>query len=348
MVRLRPITSRLMQRIVKDGVTRGAALVECDPAGRVERKPSLFLSDELDRIVGHHHGVSARENMDRLLHTSRDEPATTARILRDVVIADGTLLGATGVVVLRSGTRQPVLTRPLRRLPEAMLCTDWVIERYFGHWIADGWSREQLALDYAMVPSVLTTAAFTHTGQYRAMTGLHAQSLDNVRVDRLWIIDDRGYNVGRTERYNRVRARLRNATSRGGPRHVFIRRGEQAVGRSLLNEQEVTIALEQRGFVVIAPEQMTADAIASTLREARLVVGVEGSALAHANAAADCDACIFAIQSPTAFNSIHRLGTSAARQRFAFSVGDPDQGESFTMPVERLLRSLSMVESKLG
>jgi capsular polysaccharide biosynthesis protein len=115
----------------------------------------------------------------------------------------------------------------------------------------------------------------------------------------------------------------------------------------MLNEPEVTAALEQCGFVVIAPEQMEADAIATMLRDARVVVGVEGSALTHAAVAADRGACIFAIQSPTAFNSFYRLVTSAAGQHFAFSVGDPVEGERFTMPVDRLLRSIALVEAEL-
>jgi capsular polysaccharide biosynthesis protein len=161
------------------------------------------------------------------------------------------------------------------------------------------------------------------------------------------MVDDRGYNPGRMERFRRVRARLRDAVNGGGPQRVFIRRGGLAAGRHLLNEDEVIAALAARGFAIVAPEELPARAVATTLRDARLVVGVEGSALSHANAVVGDGACVFAIQSPTSFNSIHRLATADAGLRFAFSVGDVRNGEAFTMPVERLARAIDMVEETL-
>ncbi len=347
MFSLRPITARVMQRLSADGFWRGAETVECDAAGRVERAPPLFLPGELERIVAHYPGVSPRDDLDRLLHHDRVEPATEARIVRDVVIADGTLMRRGGVTVLRSDRKRAVLRGTIATVDEAMLCTDWVIERYFGHWVADGWSREQLAIDRGIVPGVLDPQRFGHGGGYRTLIGLPAVALADTLVRRLWMVDDRGYNPGRMARYRRVRARLRAAVRGGGPARVFIRRGAQAAGRQLLNEEAIIAALAARGFAIVAPEEETAEQIAATLRDARIVVGVEGSALAHANAVLGDGACVFAIQSPTSFNSIHRLATADAGLRFAFAVGEPGAAEGFTMPVERLSEAIDMVEEVL-
>jgi hypothetical protein len=347
MFSLRPITARVARRFIADGFDRGAETVEIDPAARVERPPVLFLPDELERIVGHHPGVTAQHDLDRLLHADRLEPATTAQILHDVTIADGTLMRRTGVAVMRDGAKRKVLHGSMPTIAEAMLCVDSVIDRYFGHWVADGWSREQLAIDRGLVPGVFDPARFAHGAQYRPLLGLPAVSLADTRVRRLWMIDDRGYNPGRMARFRRVRTRLRRAVDGGGPQRLFIRRGGQAAGRHLLNEAEVVAALTARGFAIVAPEELPARAVATTLRDARLVVGVEGSALSHANAVVGDGACVFAIQSPTSFNSIHRLTTADAGLRFAFSVGDVRDGEAFTMPVERLSRAIDMVEQAL-
>ncbi|MEH3105225.1 MAG: glycosyltransferase family 61 protein [Sphingomonas phyllosphaerae] len=349
MFSLRPLTARIMRPLDAEGFWRGAETVDIDPAGRVERAPAFFLPDELDRIVAHYPGVTPKDDLDRLLHTNRVEPATTARLVPDVIVADGTLLRHGGVQVIRPGPgKRKVLRGGFSTLPEAMLCADYVIDRYFGHWIADGWSREQLAIDRGMVPMVLDPARFGHSEGYRALIDLPAHRLADTRVRRLWLIDDRGYNPARMERFRRVRARLRAALAgRGGPGAIFIRRGGQAAGRTLCNEAEVIAALAGRGFTIIAPDTMPAAEVAATLRDARIVVGVEGSALSHANAVLDPGACVFAIQSPTSFNTIHRLATADAGLRFAFSVGDPAAGDDFTMPVERLSRAIDMVEAAM-
>lgn len=347
MFSLRPITARVARRFIADGFDRGAETVEIDPAARVERPPVLFLPDELERIVGHTPGQDPQEDLERLLHTSRVERATVARIVPDVVIADGTLLRRTGIEVVGAGAKRAVLRGPLAAVPEALLCTQWVIERFFGHWIGDGWAREQLAIDRGLVPAVFDPARYGHAAGYRALTGLRAVDTSDTRVGRLWVLDDRGYNPGRAERYNRVRARLRAETPAGGPARVFIRRGATAVGRQMLNEEEVIATLAGRGFTIISPEDMTAAQIAGALRDARIVAGIEGSALAHANAAIDAGACVFAIQPPRGFNSVHRLATADAGQRFAITVGDATANDDFTMPVDRLARALDMVEGAL-
>ncbi|WP_341209391.1 glycosyltransferase family 61 protein [uncultured Sphingomonas sp.] len=349
MYSLRPLTARIVRPLDAGGFWRGAETVDIDPAGRVERAPALFLPDELDRIVAHYPGVAPKDDLDRLLHTSRIEPATTAQVVPDVIVADGTLLRHGGVQVIRPGPgKRKMLRGHFATLPEAMLCADYVIDRYFGHWVADGWSREQLAIERAMVPMVLDPARFGHSEGYRALFDLPARSIADTRVRRLWLIDDRGYNPARMERFRRVRARLRAAVAgRGGGDKVFIRRGAQAAGRNLCNEAEVIAALSARGFTIIAPDTLPVAQIAGALRDARIVVGVEGSALAHANAVLDPGACVFAIQSPASFNTIHRLATADVGLRFAFSVGDVATGDDFTMPVARLLRAIDMVEAAM-
>lgn len=349
MFSLRPLTARIMRPLDAEGFWRGAETVDIDPAARVERPPALYLPDELDRIVAHCPGNVPEENLDRLLHASRIEPATTARIVPSVIIADGTLLRHGGVQVIRPGPgKRKVLSGSFATLPEAMLCTDYVIDRFFGHWVADGWSREQLAIDRGMTPMVFDPARYAHSEGYRRLIDLPARSIAESRVQRLWLIDDRGYNPGRMERFRRVRTRLRTALAgRSGPSAVFIRRGADAAGRALCNEAEVIAALVARGFTIISPDSLPAAQVGAALRDARIVVGVEGSALVHANAVLDPGACVFAIQSPTSFNAIHRLATADAGLRFALSVGDPAADYDFTMPVDRLLRAIDMVEAAM-
>lgn len=116
--------------------------------------------------------------------------------------------------------------------------------------------------------------------------------------------------------------------------HAFFKRGRVRRGAE-------TVDIDPSGRVERAPALFLPDELA------RIVVGVEGSALAHADAVLDPGACVFAIQSPASFNTIHRLATADAGLRFAFPGGEIAEGDDFTMPIKRPLRAIDMVEAAL-
>ena len=79
-----------------------------------------------------------------------------------------------------------------------------------------------------------------------------------------------------------LRERLLPAVDLSGPRQrIYVTRGASANNRRVLNEDEVTAALESRGFVLVDPGEMTVADQIRTFANADVIVATHGAALAN-------------------------------------------------------------------
>lgn len=265
--------------------------------------------------------------------------------LRDVLIADGTLMTRGARVAVTNGPRRWMLRNSPVELSEATFCSTYVTERYFGHWLRDGLSHEMWAHDHGSHPIVLPTPpARIHERGYRELSGLQAEHVDHAHVESLWYLEDHELSPDRIDRSKRVRALIRGGVPADGPSHVFLSRGKTGLGRVLTNEAELQAALVRRGFALLTPETSSPAEIARTLASARVVVSPEGSAKAHAAMAMPEGGAMVVLQPPLHFNMVYKTIADALDIRFAFTVGDVVGPESFTQPVDRLERLLDLVE----
>jgi capsular polysaccharide biosynthesis protein len=247
-----------------------------------------MLPDEPGRALGHHRDSDPHRNMALLEGRGLLQGPTRMHLLRDVLIADGAVLAAGAYDRIAPGRRRLLLTGKPRSMDEGALCSSYVNQKYFGHWLKDGLAHEQLAADRKLEALVLDRRPWAHEAGYRDLVSLHPHRVGFARCDRLWILEDHELNGYFVERYQRIRDRLRSSV--GAPAEatgrVFLARGEQGHGRGLANRMEVRAELQRRGFTVLVPEETEAEEIARTLSGARLIVSPEGSALAHAAIAA--------------------------------------------------------------
>ena len=343
---MRPLTSRLYARLLKRRLTQEAVEVRTiAPAAERASKTLLCLPDDPERIRGHHPDSSPEVNLARLRGEPIRQRESRAYRLRDVVIADGTVMTRRARAAITDQPRRKLLPTAPVRLSEATLCSNYVTERYFGHWLRDGLSHELWAHDQGSQPLVLSTPpARVHEPGYRALTGLQAEHVAHAHVDSLWYLSDHELSDDRVERVGRVRARIRAAVPLDGPSHVFLSRGRTGKGRVLANEEELQAALVRRGFGLLTPETSTPAEIARTLASARVVVSPEGSAKAHAALAMPEGGTLVVLQPPMHFNMVYKTLADALDIRFAFTVGEVVERESFSQPVDRLERLLDLVE----
>ena len=121
---------------------------------------------------------------------------------------------------------------------------------------------------------------------------------------------DIGFGPGKARRLVQLRARLRQVChvqqKSGGT--VYIRRGRSGQERGFLNEDEVIRALEQKGVTIVEAETDTQSMI-EKLMEARILIGVEGSQLAHGVYTLADGGAILALQPPDRFYNPHREWT---------------------------------------
>jgi hypothetical protein len=251
-----------------------------------------------------------------------------------------------GYQVIRGGS-DLVLPRRQDRFSEMVLCTNNVIERYFGHWLNDGLLLEQLAEQLSLPSIILKRKPWLHEPDYRKLSRLEGEQTEHGIVDRLWFVDDRGVNHGRISRIKTLRERLQSTVTRTGPKRVMLTRGALGAPRHLVNSREVQAALEKAGFAIIFPEAESAGNLVNILSSAEIVVVVEGSAQGHCTYALPLGSTLLTIQPPTRFTANSKDRADALGLNWAFVVADP-RPHGFYLPIDRLLRTLDEISRITG
>lgn len=344
-ISLLPLTTRLRQRL-GGGDFAAAAVAEETVAPPTERvvPPALCLPDDPDRVLGFQEETTPELERQRAAGGLTQHAATRIAHYGDVTLIDG--VAYRGGAMLHASNRyrqRPVVHGPRLHLTRAMLCTNPVIDRYFGHWLTDGLPLELLARAAAATPLTVSPHRWLHEPGYRALTGLEDHRARFVQVDELLVADDRGLNAGWQARITDLRSRIAARTSgHDGPEAVYIARGSSGAKRTLVNEPAVRAALAERGFATLEPETETPEIIARTLSAAKLIVTVEGSAQIHAMLTAPRDAWIIVIMPPHRFNCIGKVLADAIGLNWAYTVADDAGDGSFHQPLDRLLRLIDL------
>lgn len=322
--------------------------IEIGPGTDWQAEMPLHLHDDDDRIV---HTVANDKDADELKRSKlpfvRQGP-TRAFCVRDVMIADGAVMSPKAFENLRSEKRRLLINGTIDQYEERTLCSTRISEQYWGHWLKDVFCHELLAKELGADPLVLPNKTRLHEDGYRALLEMPANPACVTHVEKLWLLEDYEINAGRVERLAKIGSKLRGLHELPGPSHVYLKRGETGIGRKLLNESAIVAALEARGFTTVAPEQMEPDAIVASLRSAKLVVAVEGSAMSHATITMPPGGGLLAIEPPMRFNMLPRTYCAALGLTLGYTVGDPSEGDDFSQPVDRLLRVVDMMEDALG
>jgi capsular polysaccharide biosynthesis protein len=343
-----PLISRLRNKWLGGvGLCDGASeIIELSPAADREQPAAISLPSEFDRVLSLQEETTPEIELRRLQRGAIHHAPTMAYRLDAAVLAQGSLYFNGGYQVIRGGSNL-LLPRRQDRFSEMMLCTNNVIERYFGHWLNDGLVLEQLA-DQLSLPSItLKRKPWLHEPDYRKLSGLQAVQTEHAIVDRLWVVDDRGINHGWISRLKKLRERLQSAVSRTGPKCVMLTRGALGAPRHLVNSREVQEVLEKRGFAIIAPETEAAGDLINALASAEIVVVVEGSAQSHCTYAVPPGSTLLTIQPPTRFTAISKDRADAVGLNWAFVVADP-RPQGFHLPIDRLIRTLDEISRITG
>jgi capsular polysaccharide biosynthesis protein len=312
------------------------------PEEATYRKAAIHLPDELDHIQGERHVGSIARMQEGVSRHS----ATISWLLRDALIADGTVYASNTYINVAKRRRRKFILGEAEELEEAQLCGDTSTDLFFGHWLLESLGRELLAIDRGLPPINLANPIRIHEPGYRDILQLPAHNIDLARVRDLWLVDDRGYNKDHADRLQNLRARLRRAITGEANHLVFMDRGRTGVRRELLNADAIASTIVNRGGIVIHPERMSPHEIAATLVNAKIAVAVEGSVFAHAQLALPRGSAILSIQPPDRFNYIHKGIGDRSGLLFGFVVGKPRPG-GFSLEPERLLRTLDLLEAAL-
>jgi len=209
---------------------------------------------------------------------------------------------------------------------------------YFAHFLLDDAATALLGRDFGNIIFGGAPGARTlQMQEYLKHFDVSYQETSLAWFRDLWIFTDHAQNQHRRQRLHQLRSLLsKRFSAEPSAAPAYIRRGRSGTRRILENETEIESLLVARGFHIIDPEVMSTDEICRLLHNSPLVVGVEGSQLAHGILNLRAGGALLCIQPAARFNAVFRGFSNSADLDWGFVVAE-GTADSFRMPVERLL-----------
>ena len=314
------------------------------PEERNRRRAAISLPAQMDRIRAVQSDTSLAYEQARLSTGEISHAPTRAFLLKDAWYIDG--------VVFAGHAREPQVPEReslisldrTTHLDRAAFPSSLVGSQYFGHHVVDDSATALLAAEFGPVFRAPARAvrSWPHAAGYRRRLGIDAPELAKARIAEAWVFEDWGMTGHRRDRLVKLRRTLRDAP---GPRRghgVFLRRRGSGAARLLANEAQIEDRLAGLGFDIVDPTHDSLDSILTRCRDARVVVGVEGSGLAHGFLGCAPDATFLVLQHPYRFNNVWKDFTDALGMRYAYLVGE-GQRDSFRIPPDELCATLDLL-----
>jgi hypothetical protein len=301
---------------------------------------AFFLPDQLERVTG---WVFADEHPGREMHGGlRVEHApTTAALLERAWLIDGVLYKGEACSHLHPRAhRWPRLRADREIARAAMVCTA-PGNRYFGMWLMDDCPRYALATAQGE-PLTTDQPVSAHVRQYEDGLGMQPTRVGAAFLREVVIFTDIGQNRDKHGRCQAMAEKLRSHVEAKPHPGVFIVRGALGERRVLRNEMELAERMRDRyGLRILDPMKSDVPTIVAACAGARLVVGVEGSALIHGVQVLQRGAGLLVLQPPNRFCSLFKHLTDRDDQHFGFVVGRME-GEDFRVDGDELERTLDL------
>jgi len=185
-----------------------------------------------------------------------------------------------------------------------------------------------------------------HQRGYADVFGVEVRELpDTAYIEELVILDDHGFNDYKRRRWQKMRALLRAYAGKPAHPGVMLVRGNSGENRKLVNEAAIADHLSRQGFEIVNPGVESFDAVVNKVASARIVVGVEGSHLAHGLQGIADGGSMVVLQPPFRFNNIYKERCNILGLKYAFCVGHAIKG-GFRVDVSALDRRIDAVSAQ--
>jgi capsular polysaccharide biosynthesis protein len=315
---------RLARRVLRgrgtlDSIASETVLL-CPPETS-EHEPPVFLPGQLDRLTAGTEHQPLEAEIQSMLATTFTHDATIAYHIRDAVIYDGSAYAGNLRHVIADKNLFSA-SDTARYLKTAGLASTYVGNRYFGHWLADDCVQFLLA-ETTGAAACFSTPAWPHKARYANWFGQDWTPTDRAVVDDLVIYVDHAQNSLKLRRYALLSQKIRAAFSTPSIRdkRVYLRRGRTGIARPISEEDKLLERLARIGFVILDIVSDDLELIIKTLLQARLVVSMEGSHIAHCcfTLAENCG--LLVLQPSDRFAAVHRHWAARVNVHFGFVVG---------------------------
>lgn len=345
---LRPIHNRLRRLFglgQADFFDTAVERWEICPAEVVEITPGIWLPDQIDHIARTEFGALPDILAQMQGDPAERTPPTMGYRFRDVDFVDGVLHALGGERHLRQ-RRHSGLTyaRPRESLSGA-LYESWIGNRWFGNWLLNDCLAYRLA-EAVGAPATSAPRRGGHIARYEELLDMTPRRIGDAHFDELILFDDLHNNSHRRARAQENRARILKDRALKPLPGVFIFRGASGDARILENEAEIAERLEaEYGFRTLYIDRHDADQMAEAAGAARLVVGVEGSQLAHGVIAMAPGGTVLTLQPADRVTTSLKLLTDCWQQRYAMVVGEGTAG-GYRVEWDQIRRTLDLIAAE--
>lgn len=326
---------------LKDLATRSW---EICPAERTHLPPAIFPDGALERVSKLSPWRSWQVERALIAGGPGEHAASRAYLVENADLAGAFLYRGAAKMTAGFGPRQLVLrnTPSERRLDVAHMVSTWAGSSYFANFIGDDLPLELLPPDGAPRITAITKDYGDAAG-YRAILSLpRPPRIAAARIGKLTIYSDFAQNSSKAARYRILRQRLRahfGGRDCPAPPGVYLKRGATGERRIVANETALEQALSALGFDIVEPAATATEEIARRLLDVPVVIGVEGSHLAHVLYTIADRGTLVVLQPPDRFALHFKEFADALGLRFAFVVGQPAP-DGFEVDIDELRRLL--------
>lgn len=322
---------RLVENIVRGRLGREKEIAEAaaetvvvQPEEVESHDPPVCLPGQLDKVTRAPFDEPPDRDVGIARATESAHLAVLKHILPDCVVHRGGVDFRGGRLHVDRPDPRQVLSRPMRRLPEAIFCTNDASHRYFGHWLLDACATALLqAPEEALLLEVRPD--WPNAAEYVRAFGLQPKPPGLYRVGRLALPQDFSQGSSKRARYAELRRRLSESFPEAGHegRAIYLRRGRSGVARVVANEDELVSALSAKGFESFDITGASLPDIVHRFRNADVVVSMEGSHLNHLYLTLPAGAKLVTLVPADRFTMVQTGYANAVGLRFGFVVADP-------------------------
>ena len=310
--------------------------------------PCIMLPDQLDRAQAAAFDTNLPDEIAQMRGAERIHPPLRRFEFHDTLIHGSAIFAREGRRYFNYEMPDPSSAEPIEELDSVALRSSFVGAFYFGHWLRDDCASHILAKEEGPVAS-LQHPVWPDTQFYRTIFDQQYPVIRKARVKKLILFDDITQSPHKAQRFRHLRSRLKEQVTGQNSNHiVYLKRGSAGERRRMLNEDEVVSALEKRGVHIVQAEGMTAEHLVKTLHGSRLVISVEGSQISHALYTLQDGGGVLAIQPPRRLFNSHMDWTRVLDMQYGIVVGIDQGNQDFTLPVDDLLRTVDLMDKRVG
>ena len=321
------------------------------PEENATLSPAVFLPGQLDRIIDYKITNSSvvrtkESEIAAATETTVTRAPAIAYHIKNAVLVDGSIyVGYFKHPIAKESLFNSATHEPYH-IKTCALASTYLGTRFFGHWLVDDCSKYLLAEEYG-TPLCLRMSPYGHQQKYQTFFDQDWTPTDRAYIDHLVVFQDFSQNSFKRKRYEILRDRIKaHFPQKRGSKLVYLKRGITGVPRIIQNEDEIIDSLVKRGFVVADIETDSLDYIIEALSNAKIVVSVEGSHIAHCTFASPENSALLVLQPPDQFSAVHRDWLGCFGIRFGFVVGDV-ASDGYHFPLPDILRTVDLLLNSL-